>query len=281
MPWTKATRRDYAREDLAQASDLRDAEWALIASYLPPAKRGGRPRTTNLREVLNGILFIGATGCQWRALPRGLYPPFTTVQSYFYAWRRSGLWQDLRERLVAAGRLALGRARTPTAGVIDSQSVPTTETGGCKGRDAGKRVTGCKRHIVTDTHGLLLAVQVHAADVQDSHGAVPLLSALGQRFAGLRTIFADRVYRGDKLLAALSATGPWTITIIQRPPGEKAFRLLPRRWVVERTFAWMGRNRRLARDLEGDPANHQAWVEVATLRMLARRLARRSSQHPF
>jgi putative transposase len=273
MPWTETTRADYLRNGLRYASDMTDAEWRLIARRLPPRRRLGRPREVDLRKVIEAILFILSTGCQWRALPRE-FPPYSTVQGYFYAWRDSGLWQRIVRALVRRARRKLGRKPRPTAAVIDSQSAATTQAGGPRGFDAGKRVYGRKRHIVTDTNGLLLAVHVHPANVQDVHGAVPLLERLRQRFPKLRHIFADRVYRGEQLVNALSDCGPWTIQIVERPPGVKGFQLLPRRWVVERTFAWFGRCRRLAKDFEGSAATEVAWLLVAHLRLLTRRLAR-------
>lgn len=158
--------------------------------------------------------------------------------------------------------------------MIDSQSAATTHAGGPRGFDAGKRVCGRKRHIVTDTNGLLLAVHVHPANVQDVHGAVPLLTALRQQFPRLRHVFADRIYRGNQLLNALGPRNSWTIEIVERPPGVKGFQLLPRRWVVERTFAWLGRCRRLAKDFEASAATERAWLLVAHLRLLLRRLAK-------
>ena len=273
MPWTETTRTDYLRSGLRYASDMTDAEWRLIARRLPPRRRLGRPREVDLRKVVEAILFILSTGCQWRALPRE-FPPYSTVQGYFYAWRDTGLWQRIVRALVRRARRKLGRKPRPTAAVIDSQSAATTQAGGPRGFDPGKRVYGRKRHIVTDTNGLLLAVHVHPANVQDVHGAVPLLERLRQRFPKLRHIFADRVYRGEQLVNALSHCGPWTIQIVERPPGVKGFQLLPRRWVVERTFAWLGRCRRLAKDFEGSATTEVAWLLVAHLRLLTRRLAR-------
>ena len=272
MPWTEITRAQYQRSGLRYASDLTDAEWALIARRLPRRRRLGRPRKVDLREVLQAILYILSTGCQWRALPKE-FPPYSTVQSYFYTWRDTGTWQKIVAVLVRQARRKLGSKPRPTAAVIDSQSAPTTQAGGPRGYDAGKRISGRKRHIVTDTHGLLLAVHVHPANVQDCHGAVALLEQLRRRFPKLRHIFADRIYRGKQLVNALSDCGPWTIEIVERPPGVKGFQLLPRRWVVERTFAWIGRCRRLAKDFEASAATEAAWLLVAHLRLLTRRLA--------
>jgi transposase len=272
MPWTEITRAEYQRSGLRYASDMTDAEWALIVRRLPRRRRLGRPREVDLREVLQAILYILSTGCQWRALPKD-FPPYSTVQGYFYAWRDTGRWQKIVTALVQQTRRKFGRKPKPTAAVIDSQSAPTTQAGGPRGYDAGKRIYGRKRHIVTDTNGLLLAVHVHPANVQDCHGAVPLLERLRRRFPKLRHVFADRIYRGNQLQAALSHCGPWAIKIVERPQGVKGFQLLPRRWVVERTFAWFGRCRRLAKDFEGSAATEAAWLLVALLRLLTRRLA--------
>lgn len=274
MPWTEITRAQYLRNGLRYASDMTDAEWRLIARKLPGRRRLGRPRKVDLRKVIEAVLFILSTGCQWRALPRE-FPPYSTVQGYFYAWRDTGRWHRIVKALVRQARRKrkLGRKPTPTAAVVDSQSASTTQAGGPRGFDPGKRVHGRKRHIVTDTNGLLLAVHVHPANIQDVHGAVPLLERVRDRFPKLRHVFADRVYRGKQLVDALSHCGPWTIEIVQRPPGVKGFQLLPRRWVVERTFAWFGRCRRLARDFEGSASTEVAWLLVAHLRLLTRRLA--------
>ena len=249
---------------------------------MPAVKRLGRPRETELRSVLDAILYIARTGCQWRMLPKD-FPPFTTVQGYFYDWRDDGLFEKINFELLLQAREAAGREASRSAGVIDSQSVKTTESGGPRvepvlGRGkaatrAAKKVKGRKRHIVTDTGGLLVGAEVHPADIQDRDGAVLVIEAIHQLFPWLRHLFADSVYNGANLRDALAKLGNWTVEIVKRAADAAGFQLLPRRWVVERTLAWLNRNRRLAKDFEASIASAKAWVYIASVQLLIRRLA--------
>ena len=271
MPWDDVARAQHTRKTDRYPSDMSDDEWSLLEPMVPAARSGGRPRTTDMREVVNAIFYIGSTGCQWRALPKD-FPPMTTVQGYFYNWRNAGVLEAMNDLLVVAARELADRAAEPTAGVIDSQSAKTTESGGICGYDAGKKTKGRKRHIVTDVLGLLLMIVVHAANIQDRDGAPDLLKAAGKKFPCLRHIFADGGYAGDKLRQAMG--DEWTLETVKRPDKAKGFVLLPRRWVVERTFAWLGRCRRLAKDWERTIESSTAWALVASIRLLTRRLAR-------
>jgi putative transposase len=272
MPWNDTARDKHNRDELRYPSDLTDREWALIAPMLPAAKPGGRPRTTDLRNVVDAIQYIACSGCQWRMLPKD-FPPVSTVRGYFYAWRDQGLWHAINRLLVAATRELEGREASPTAGVIDSQSVKTTEAGGVCGYDAGKKTKGRKRHMLTDTIGLMLVLIIQSAGVQDRDGAPEVLRFARFRFPWLRHVFADGGYGGQKLRDTLKGCGDWTIEIIRRSDTAEGFEVLPRRWVVERTFAWLGRSRRLAKDWEKSIKSSAAWGYISSIKLMTRRLA--------
>jgi len=276
--WTETTRRQYGREDLRYASDVTDEEWALIEAELPAVKKLGRPRTTALREVVNALLYMLTTGCQWRQLPKE-FPPFSTVQRFFYRWRDDGLWRRINHELLMQVRAASGRQASPSAGVIDSQSVKTTEAGGPRGYDAGKKINGRKRHLLTDTLGLPVAAAVHPADIQDRDGAPVVLAAARFLDPWLRHVFADGGYGGAKLATALDKIGSWTVEIVKRCDTAAGFVVLPRRWVVERTLAWLNRNRRLAKDFEASLESALAWLFLVSVKLLVRRLGRITHAH--
>jgi transposase len=271
--WTETTRPKYERSDLRFASDLTDAEWDMIEPLLPPRKQLGRPRTTEMREVVNAIPYMARSGCQWRMLPKE-FPPRNTVQGYFYGWRRDGTFNRINHDLLMRAREAAGREGSRSAEVIDSQSVKTTESAGPRGFDAGKKINGRKHRIVCDTGGLLVAAMVHGAHIQDRDGAAPLLASIRVAFPWLRHVFADGAYAGAKLTQALAKLGRWTLEIVKRAHAATGFQVLPRRCVVERTFAWLGRNRRLAKNFEATLASAQAWFLIASIQLLLRRIAR-------
>ncbi len=274
MPWTEITRPEYDRRGQRYTSDSTDEEWALVAPFMPPKSKVGRPRRTSMRAVWDAIQYLATTGCQWAMLPKD-FPPFTTVQYYFYRMRDSGLLDILNEALVGAARLLAGRDTNPTAAIIDSQSVKTTESGGPRGYDAGKKTKGRKRHIVTDTDGNLLGLVTHPADIQDRDGAPDVITQARESFPTLAHIFADGGYAGAKLQNALKETSGPTVEIVRRPPSVTGFVVIARRWVVERTFAWLGRCRRLAKDWEASIASADAWVLIAAIRRSTRYVARK------
>jgi len=268
--WTASARRQYERLGRRYATDLTDGEFALIVPHLPPAECGGRSRTTDLREVLNAILYLLRTGCQWRMLPEG-FPPCSTVYGYFRRFWQEGIWSRIWAALLMDAREQAGKEASPTAGIVDSQSVKTTESGGVKGFDAGKKILGRKRHLVTDTLGLPLVLIIHAASIQDRDGLALVLKRIRRRFPWLRLLFADAGYQGEHAACAAAQEG-LRLEIVKRPRDAVGFMLLPRRWVIERTFAWLGRNRRLAKDVETLLETSTAMIAVAIMQLLVRRM---------
>lgn len=270
--WTDSARGKYDRAAKRYATDLTDSEFLLIEPWLPPPVRLGRPRKTDLRAVLDAIFYLLRTGCQWRLLPK-CFPPRSTVFGYFRRWWRDGTLLGLYYALLVLARASAGREAQPTAGIVDSQSVRTSESGGPRGYDAGKKINGRKRHILVDTLGLLLVVVIHTANIQDRDGLALVCRRLRRRFPWLRLIFADGGYQGETAACA-AAQERLRLQIVKREPGTRGFAVLPKRWLVERTFAWLGRNRRLAKDFEATLASAATMVHLASIQLLARRLAR-------
>jgi putative transposase len=256
-------------------SDMTDREWEYIKSLIPAAKPGGRNRVTDMRQTLNAIFYLTRTGCAWRYLPLE-YPPWQTVYGYFRKWRLDRTWQRIHDRLRGDVREQEGRQRQPSAAIIDSQSVKTTDRGGAeRGFDAGKQTAGRKRHILVDTLGLLLLVVVHSAGIQDRDGARMVLSPLAHCFIRLRKIWADSIYTGNlaEWVWNLRTRNRIDFEMVKRIDKLKGFVVLPRRWVVERTFAWLSFNRRMSKDYELLPATSETFIYISMIKLMLGRLA--------
>lgn len=274
------------------ASDLSDAEWAILEPLIPKALPGGRPRSVNMRQILNGIFYLLRSGGAWRRLAHE-YPAWSTVYDYFRKWRNAGVWEQLVRTLRERLRVKAGRKATPSAGIIDSQSVKTTERGGPHGYDGGKKVNGRKRHLLVDTMGLLLKVVVHAANLQDREGVKLLLEPVQGQFERMEKVWVDQAYSGTGKTWIEQQMG-WTVEVVERSPRRgwimtedqglvwvtlpKTFEHLPRRWVVERTIAWIGRYRRMSKDYEYLMSSSEAMVYLTMLRLMLTRLAKQNEQ---
>jgi putative transposase len=222
-----------------------------------------------MRETINAIFYVLRAGCAWRMLPK-CFPPMTTVYGWFLRFRREGLFATINHHLVMADRERVGREASPSAAVIDSKSVRTGEAGGPRGYDAGKKIKGRKRHALVDTDGRALVIQAHPADIQDGDGAIPLLQASRGSFPFVELAFADSAYGAQRVKDATVIV----IEVVKRFADQVGFQVLPRRWVVERFFAWITRNRRLAKDFEGTTASAEAFLYAASVMLLTRRVAR-------
>ena len=255
-------------------SDLTDDQWAIVESWIPDALPGGRPRKTDMREVVNAIFYLTREGCSWRALPHDFRVPWKTVYNYFAAWQQDGTWDQFLTALRMGVRHAKGRNPDPRVGCIDSQSTKTAGGGQEVGIDGGKKVRGRKRHIVVDTMGLLLSVCITAANVDDARAAEELFARMpGKDFPRLEVVQADNKYHSPQLDRWLRVHHrPYRIWVVSRPPGERRFVPLKSRWVAERTFAWLGRYRRLSKDYEHTTESSEAVVKVAGIHHYLRRL---------
>jgi putative transposase len=262
-----------SHEKRQYTSDLSDKEWEVVKPLLPLEHTGpGRPIEQDMRQVVNAIFYVVRTGCQWANLAKD-YPNHNSVYYHYRKWCLDGTWQRINTALRKQERRQRERNEDPSAGIIDTQSAKTTEAGGERSYDAGKKVNGRKRHIVVDTVGNLLEVVVHAAGIQDYHGAKGLLLKLTQTVTSLKKIWADGIYKNGGLVDWVRETLDIALEIVERPPDQVGFQVLPRRWVVERTFAWLGRFRRLSKDYEKCTMSSEGVVYIASIHTMLRRIA--------
>jgi transposase len=262
-------------------SDVTDAQWALIERHLPPVRAGGRPRKTDLRDVADAIFYILRTGCQWRYLPKD-FPPKSTVWRYFDQWRQDGTLDEIHDLLRRKVRTAEKPYHPRTSASVDSQSVDTTSGGEQRGRDNAKNVDGRKRHIVVDSMGLLLAVLVTAANVDDAKAAPELFARLaGQPMGKVVRMYADNKYHNFALYQWVEDNARWQLSIVRRPEGSEGWVRLPIRWTVERTFAWLGDCRRLSKDREKSTLSSESFIKLAMIHLMINRLEPKGTDAEF